>query len=107
MVAQILAREADVPSFLGDVDLHHAPQQRVDRLAAMAQTVTLGVVDRLLAAEHEQEEQLGERPADAGDPPRADRSSQAETTAPRDPCASTSSRNINECCASSITSWYA
>jgi len=49
-----------------DVDLAHAAQQRVD-VVALLQHLALHVVDRVLAAEHEDEEQLGEELGDLDD----------------------------------------
>ena len=57
--AQVVAGEREVPRLLGDVDAHDALEQRV-QLAARPQRRALHVVDRVLAAEHEHEEQRGE-----------------------------------------------
>jgi hypothetical protein len=105
-MAQVLAREADVPRLLRHVDAHHAPDERMD-LAAGTQRVALGVVDRLLAAEDEEEEELGELPAEDGR--RVARPSGRASRARARPSRFriSSSRNMSECCVSSITSWYA
>ena len=51
-----------MPGLLGDVDAHDALEQRV--AAAAPQGDALHVVDRVLPAEHEHEEQLGKAAAE-------------------------------------------
>ena len=58
VLLQVVARETEVARLLGDVDLHDPLEQRMDRLAA-AQRRALHVIDRVLAAEHEEKKQLG------------------------------------------------
>src|SRR5262249_46894381 len=64
VLLQVVPREAQVTRLLGDVDLHDAPEQGVE-LLALAQRHALHVIDRILAAEHEHEEELRERAAEA------------------------------------------
>src|SRR5687768_2552641 len=77
VVAQILAPEADVPRLFGHVDAHHAGEERM-RVASGAEYLALRVVDRLLAAEDEEEEQLGKRAAEPRDAAGADAVEPAE-----------------------------
>src|SRR5215510_3978978 len=69
-MAEILAGEADVTRLLGHVDAHHASHQRVD-VATRPEGVALGIVDGLLAAEDEEEEELGKAVAEACHAPGA------------------------------------
>ena len=62
-MAQVLAGEAQVARLLRDVNPHHALHERMHGQAGL-QDLALCVVDRLLAAEHEQKEQFGERAAE-------------------------------------------
>ncbi len=68
---QVVAGERQVPGFLGDVDAHDALEERVNR-PPRAQLAALHVVDRVFAAQHEQEEQRREPPAEADDEPGPD-----------------------------------
>jgi hypothetical protein len=61
VVAQVLAGEGEVACLLRDVDPHDALDERVE-LAAAAQDRPLDVIDRVLTAEHEDEEH-GREPA--------------------------------------------
>src|SRR5581483_6743991 len=56
---EVVPREAEVPRLFGDVDLHD-PLQHGRQWAAAAQRRTLDVVDRVLAAEDEDEEERRE-----------------------------------------------
>jgi hypothetical protein len=77
-MAKVLAREADVARLFRHVDAHHALHERV-HVVARAERLALRVVDRLLAAEHEEEEQLRERPTHPRDPSRSEPVEPAET----------------------------
>src|SRR5205807_631865 len=67
--AQVLTGEGQVTRFLGHVDAHDALEQRVE-LAARMQRGALHVVDGVLTAEHEHEEQCRERARHAHDAAR-------------------------------------
>ena len=62
VLPQVVAREAEVARLLGHVDLHDALAGAGGSRARSRSAVPLHVVDRVLAAEHEDEEQLGEAP---------------------------------------------
>ena len=104
LLPQVVAGEGEVARLLGDVDLHDALQQRVERRAA-AERGALHVVDRVLAAEHEDEEQLREAARDGATTRRAPSRGHQARPGTSKPVRFTNSWNISECCASSMTSW--
>ena len=59
---QVLAGEGEVAGLLGGVDPHDPLHQRVQRRVGVCQHLALEVVDRVLPAQHEQEEQRREDP---------------------------------------------
>src|SRR5579872_5150722 len=59
-LAQVVAREAYMTRFFGDVDLHYATKQRMNVLAILAQYLALHVIDRIFPGQHEDEKQLRE-----------------------------------------------
>ena len=71
VLAQVVAGEAEVARLLGHVNLHDSAEERMD-LPPAPQQRALHVIDRVLAAQHEDEEQLREGS------PEADHLSRAE-----------------------------
>ena len=103
MLAQIVAREAEVARLLGDVDLRHALDERMHALA-LGERHALGVVDRIFAAEHEDEEQLGEARAELDDDAIEPRPAARESPGTSRPLRRMNSANIIEWCDSSMSS---
>src|SRR6185295_12850133 len=63
---EVVAGEGKMPRFLGDVVAHDHLEQWVE-LAPGPQRLALQVIDRILATQHEDEEQLGESGSQLGD----------------------------------------
>ena len=75
---EVVAGEAEMPRLLGHVDLHDAQEKRV-KITTAAERGALDVVDRVLAAQDEEEEQLGEDPREADHGPRQEPIEPAES----------------------------